>query len=147
MWTAFRFVFQRPWSSGWVGTVRLRPFIAAAKRWRKMAGGGLRQTGVLATAIEYALDNHVDRLRSDHAHSKRLAQAVSEIDDVTLISNKTNMVFIELPDEDTGFQQAISGGRGVKVLGGKRMRLVTHLDISAADIETVIALFRDYFAS
>ena len=80
------------------------PFIAAAKRWRKLAGGGLRQAGVLAAAIEYALDHHVDRLHSDHAHAKRLAQAMSEIDAITLISSQTNMVFIELPDEDTGVQ-------------------------------------------
>ena len=55
------------------------PFIVAAKRWRKMAGGGLRQAGVLAAAINYALDHHVDRLRYDHAHAKRLAQAVSRL--------------------------------------------------------------------
>ena len=66
--------------------------------------------------------------------TQTLAQAVSEIDDITLISSQTNMVFIELPDEDTGFQlEQFLAERGVKVLGGKRMRLVTHLDISAAD--------------
>ena len=90
----------------------------------------------------------VDRLRSDHAHAKRLAQAVSKIDAITLISSQTNMVFIELPDENIGVQLGqFLAERGVNVLGGKRMRLVTHLGISAADTETVIALFREYFAS
>ena len=124
------------------------PFIAAAKRWRKMAGGGLRQAGVLAAAIDYALDHHVDRLRYDHAHAKRMAQALSEIDAITLISSQTNMVFIELPDEDIGVKLGqFLAERGVNVLGGKRMRLVTHLDISAADTDTVIALFREFFVS
>ena len=122
-------------------------FIASAKRWRKMAGGGLRQAGVLAAAIDYALDHNVDRLKSDHENAKRLAQALSGLDSITLISNQTNMVFIELADEDTGAQLAqFLAKRGVKTLGGKRMRLVTHLDISAEDTETVIALFREYFA-
>ncbi len=122
-------------------------FIASAKRWRKMAGGGLRQAGVLAAAIDYALDHNVDRLKSDHENAKRLAQALSGLDSITLISNQTNMVFIELADEDTGAHLAqFLARRGVKTLGGKRMRLVTHLDISAEDTETVIALFREYFA-
>ena len=126
----------------------VRPFIAAAKRWRKMAGGGLRQAGVLAAASDYALDHHVDRLRYDHAHAKRMAQALSEIDAITLISSQTNMVFIELPDEDIGVKLGqFLAERGVNVLGGKRMRLVTHLDISAADTDTVIALFREFFVS
>ena len=57
------------------------------------------------------------------------------------------MVFIELADEDTGAHLTqFLAKRGVKTLGGKRMRLVTHLDISAEDTETVIALFREYFA-
>ena len=123
-------------------------FIASAKRWRKMAGGGLRQAGVLAAAIDYALDHNVDRLKSDHENAKRLAQALSRLDSITLISNQTNMVFIELADEDTGAHLTqFLAKRGVKTLGGKRMRLVTHLDISAEDTETVIALFREYFAS
>ena len=123
-------------------------FIASAKRWRKMAGGGLRQAGVLAAAIDYALDHNIDRLKSDHENAKRLAQALSGLDSITLISNQTNMVFIELADEDTGAHLTqFLAKRGVKTLGGKRMRLVTHLDISAEDTETVIALFREYFAS
>ena len=144
----FDLFFQRPWAP--VGSVLCGsgPFIAAAKRWRKLAGGGLRQAGVLAAAIDYALDHHVDRLRSDHAHAKRLAQAMSEIDAITLISSQTNMVFIELPDEDIGVKLGqFLAERGVNVLGGKRMRLVTHLDISAADTDTVIALFREFFVS
>ena len=98
----FDLFFQRPGAP--VGSLLCGsgPFIAAAKRWRKM-GDGLRQAGVLAAAIDYALDHHVDRLRFDHAHAKRLAQAMSEFD-ATLISSQTNMVFIELPNEDTGVQ-------------------------------------------
>lgn len=121
-------------------------FIAAAKRWRKMAGGGLRQAGVLAAAIDYALDHHVDRLKSDHANAKRIAEAVSGLDAVTLLSNQTNMVFIELADEDTGAQFGqFLAERGIKALGGKRMRLVAHLGISEQDTDAVIASLQEYF--
>lgn len=121
-------------------------FIAAAKRWRKMAGGGLRQAGVLAAAIDYALDHHVDRLKSDHANAKRIAEAVSGLDAVTLLSNQTNMVFIELADEDTGAQFGqFLAERGIKALGGKRMRLVAHLGISEQDTDAVIASLEEYF--
>ena len=121
-------------------------FIAAAKRWRKMAGGGLRQAGVLAAAIDYALDHHVDRLKSDHANAKRIAEAVSGLDAVTLLSNQTNMVFIELADEDTGAQFGqFLAERGINALGGKRMRLVAHLGISEQDTDAVIASLEEYF--
>ena len=121
-------------------------FIAAAKRWRKMAGGGLRQAGVLAAAIDYALDHHVDRLKSDHANAKRIAEAVSGLDAVTLVSNQTNMVFIELADEDTGAQFGqFLAERGINALGGKRMRLVAHLGISEQDTDAVIASLQEYF--
>ena len=63
MWTAFRLFFQRPWRSGRVVTVRLRPIHRRGETLAQNGGGGLRQAGVLAAAIEYALDHHVDRLR------------------------------------------------------------------------------------
>ena len=121
-------------------------FIAKARRWRKMAGGGMRQAGVLAAAIDYAIDNNIDRLAIDHIHAHRLASALAEIEGITLISNQTNMIFIELADANIGaLLEQFLAGRGVKVLGGKKIRLVTHLDIGETDIEKVIKLFREYF--
>ena len=121
-------------------------FISAARRWRKMAGGGMRQAGILAAAIDHALDNHVERLQLDHANARRLAEALAEIDGVTVFSNQTNMVFIETPSLEVGQQLAeFLLEQGVKVIGGKRMRLVTHLDISEADIDKVTGLFHEFF--
>lgn len=123
-------------------------FIDSSRRWRKMAGGGLRQSGILAAAIDYALDNNVDRLQVDHANAKRLADSLAKIDQIDVLSNQTNMVFIGLPSREMGEQFADSAAeQGVKVIGGQRMRLVTHLDIDEEDIAKVIASFRAFFSA
>jgi len=120
--------------------------IASARRWRKMAGGGLRQAGILAAAIDYALDNNVERLRDDHANAKHLAESLAEIDEVEVLSNQTNMVFIGLPSRESGEQLAASvAEQGIKIIGGQRIRLVTHLDIAESEIDTVARLFREFF--
>lgn len=119
-------------------------FIARARRWRKMAGGGMRQAGILAAAIDHALDHHVERLQLDHDNARRLAEALAGIEAVTVLGNYTNMVFIELPSHELGMQLANSlAAQEVKVIGGKRMRLVTHLGIAAADIDRVVGLMRE----
>lgn len=121
--------------------------IASARRWRKMAGGGLRQSGILAAAIDFALDNNVERLRDDHANAKRLAESLQAIDEVDVQSNQTNMVFIGLPSRETGEQLAASlVKQGIKLIGGQRMRLVTHLDVSEQDVDRVIDSFEGFFA-
>jgi threonine aldolase len=120
--------------------------IASARRWRKMAGGGLRQAGILAAAIDYALDNNVERLSDDHANAKHLAESLAEIDEVEVLSNQTNMVFIGLPSRESGEQLAASvAEQGIKIIGGQRIRLVTHLDIAESEIDTVARLFREFF--
>lgn len=120
--------------------------IAAARRWRKMAGGGLRQSGILAAAIDYALENNVQRLQEDHANAKHLAESLATIDEVEVLSNETNMVFIGLPNQELGEQLAASlAERGIKVIGGQRMRLVTHLDLNAEDIQRVVESIRKFF--
>lgn len=119
------------------------PFIKAARRWRKMAGGGMRQAGILAAAIDYALDHNVQRLQIDHGNAKRLAEGLSAIEGITLRGCNTNMVFIELPSRELGVQLASRlAEQGVKVIGGKSMRLVTHLEVNAKDIDNVIELMR-----
>lgn len=119
-------------------------FIARARRWRKMAGGGMRQAGILAAAIDHALDHHIERLQLDHDNARRLAEALAGIDAVTVLGNYTNMVFIELPSHELGMQLANSlAAQDVKVIGGKRMRLVTHLGIAEADIDKVVGLMRE----
>jgi threonine aldolase len=95
-------------------------------------GGALRQSGIAAAAMLYALDHHVERLADDHARAKRLAEGIG-IDPATVETN-----FVPIPDEP-GLAERLSE-RGVQV-GGLRqgwLRAVTHLDIGDDDIEQAI---------
>jgi threonine aldolase len=106
-----------------------RDFIARARRHRKILGGGLRQMGILAAAGLYALRQHVDRLRDDHANAARLAEGLARASfDVVA---HTNMVFVNAP---AGLAEHFIA-QGVQVIPGARLRLVTHLDVDAEGIE------------
>ena len=122
-------------------------FIAEARKWRKMLGGGMRQAGIIGAAGLYALEHNVARLAEDHHHGAQLSQGLERIAELQVESQQrqTNMVFITIPDTASGHFQRYMKDRGVLLPGGTRLRLVTHLDISAADIETVISSCRDYF--
>jgi threonine aldolase len=120
-----------------------KALIDAARRWRKMAGGGMRQAGVLAGAALYALDHHLERLADDHAKADRLAEGLQGLPGVTVEPPQTNMVFIDLaPDKAQGAVERLRQ-RGVLCTGLYRMRLVTHLDVSGADIERAVTILRD----
>ena len=84
-----------------VGSVLVgsKALIDVAHRWRKVLGGGMRQAGVLAAACLYALDHNVTRLAEDHDNAARLASGLAQIDEVTVQSHATNMVFAQLPPE------------------------------------------------
>ncbi len=121
--------------------------IDEAHKWRKMLGGGLRQAGIVAAAGLYALVHHIDRLADDHANAARLAEGLAAIEGVKIDSCATNMVFIRLDegllDERGDLAEALAG-RGVQTdWKGPRSRLVTHLDVSATDIETTIGTFTE----
>src|SRR5205085_8476868 len=70
-----------------------KDFIARARRVRKMAGGAMRQAGLLAAAASHALDPHVDRLAEGHALARRLAEGLSNTDGLNVESPHTNIVF------------------------------------------------------
>ena len=126
-----------------------RALVQRATRVRKMAGGGMRQVGLLAAAGSYALDQHVARLAQDHALARRLAEGLRAIDGIEVAQPDTNIVFVDL----VGDARARAGeflpylqSHGVRASGLYRMRFVTHLDIDAAGIEHAIATARDFFA-
>jgi threonine aldolase len=120
-----------------------RELIAKAKRWRKMAGGAMRQAGLLAAAANYALDHHVDRLAEDHANAQRLAQGLQGLQGVSVEPPQTNMVFIDLaPERAQGVVERLTA-RGLLCTGLYRLRLVTHLDVTRDDIERAIAILRE----
>ncbi len=126
-----------------------RGLVARARRWRKLLGGGMRQAGILAAAGSYALENHVARLAEDHRNAESLAHGLEGIDGLSVDREavQTNMVFVSLDPERDDSLQAFLKERGILVSGRGTYRLVTHLDVSAADIDTAVQAFRNYFAS
>jgi threonine aldolase len=121
-----------------------RDFINRAHRWRKMTGGGMRQAGVLAGAVLHALDQHIDRLADDHANARRLAEGLAGLPGVTVQPPQTNILFIDLaPEKAQGAVERLRAA-GVLCTGLYRLRLVTHLDVGADDIERAIPLLRQH---
>ncbi|KRC76266.1 Low specificity L-threonine aldolase [compost metagenome] len=114
--------------------------IARAHRWRKMLGGGLRQSGVLAAACLYALEHNVDRLAEDHENARLLAEGLRGVRGVKVLSQDTNMVFVEFePSRCEALTAALANdGILMRAVYGGPTRLVTHLDVSAADVRRVI---------
>jgi len=130
-----------PAGSALVGSKAL---IHKAHRIRKMLGGGMRQAGVLAAAALHALDHHVDRLAEDHANAKRLAEALQGLPGVSLEMPHTNILFVDLaPEKAAGVVDRLRAA-GVLCTGLYRLRFVTHLDVSAADIDRAIRVLREH---
>ena len=120
-------------------------YIAKARRLRKMVGGGMRQAGILAAAGLYALDHQVQRLEQDHAHAAQLAEGL-QAQGYTVEPVQTNMVYVQLNTRASEFK-AFAAARGVTVTAAPRLRMVTHLDVDAAQIEQVIGVFADFARS
>ena len=119
-----------------------RDLIHQALRIRKMLGGGMRQAGVLAAAALHALDHHIERLADDHANAHTLAQGLQGLPGVTVQPPHTNMVFIDLaPERAVGVVDRLREA-GLLCNGLYRLRLVTHLDVTAEDIGRAIAILR-----
>ena len=140
-----------PVGSALVGS---RELIARAKRVRKMAGGGMRQSGLLAAGALHALEHHVERLRDDHVNATRLAAGISGISGVSFTAPATNILFVDLAPELVQARTAARWGgeheslvdhlrsRGVLCTGLYKLRFVTHLDVDAAGVDRAIAEIR-----
>ena len=118
-------------------------FIAEARRWRKVVGGGMRQSGLLAAAGIYALENHVERLAEDHANARLLADGLARVGGCEVDPGRvqTNMVYLRIPlDRAEGLRERLQE-HGILVYPGNPMRLVTHLDVSRADVEQAVQAF------
>ncbi|WP_285405861.1 low-specificity L-threonine aldolase [Pseudomonas sp. FR229a] len=118
------------------------PLIGKARRLRKMVGGGMRQAGLLAAAGLYALDHHVERLADDHANGQVLADGLREAGFV-VEPVQTNMVYVQMGDKAQALK-AFAGERGIKLSAAARLRMVTHMDVSRAQIEQVIATLVEF---
>lgn len=128
-----------PAGSALVGS---RELIGRARRVRKLAGGTMRQAGMLAAAAMHALDHHVDRLADDHARARRLADGLQGLPGVVVQAPQTNMVFIDLPRDRAAAVVAALREQGVLSTGLYQLRLVTHLDVDDAQIDLAIAALR-----
>jgi len=123
--------------------------IDEARRLRKRLGGGMRQVGVIAAAARVALETGVERLADDHANASRLAEGLAELhsDAVDVAAVETNMVYLNLrPFAKRGPEVADAlESEGVLSLGSAddSMRLVTHRDVSADDIERALVALRN----
>jgi len=108
-------------------------FIRAARRWRKMLGGGMRQAGIIAAAGRYALAYNIDRLSEDHEKARLIAEAVNARFPGAA-ENHTNMVFVNLPADDL---QKLLDHLNTRQIRVERARWVAHLDVSFADVERI----------
>lgn len=118
------------------GSVEL---IGKARRWRKMVGGGMRQAGLLAAAGLYALDHQMARLADDHANAARLGDGLRELG-YAVEPVQTNMVYVDVGERAVALRDFLAE-REVRISAAARLRLVTHLDVSAESIGQVLDAF------
>jgi threonine aldolase len=132
-----------------VGSVLLgkKDFIWKARRIRKVFGGGMRQSGYLAAACIYALDNNVERLREDHRRAKQIEivlKSLSFVEEVTPV--ETNLVFFSLKPEmpvKTFLSKLREFDIHAMALAPQQVRFVTHLDITDEMMEKVETVLRE----
>lgn len=131
-----------------VGSVLVgsKSFIEEAHRWRKMFGGGMRQSGILAAAGLYALDHNVDRLKDDHHHARKLAESIQGLRGlhISMDTVESNMVYVQTEESaDKWKQQLEEIGVLCFALGENTLRLVTHLHIDEEQVEEVGKVFAE----
>ena len=126
-----------------VGSVLCGPedLVVKARRWRKMLGGGMRQAGILAAAGIYAIENHIDRLREDHARAALISDRLQALNhpNVMVSSAQTNMVFLSFTGVDVSDIANKLKNKNILITPGTSVRLVTHLDLNDEDIDVFIA--------
>ncbi|MGE5591890.1 MAG: GntG family PLP-dependent aldolase [Bacillota bacterium] len=129
-----------------------REWVERARKNRKLLGGGMRQVGVLAAAGIVALTTMVERLAEDHANARRLGEGIASIRGlaVNLDTVQTNMVSFEVnkPGLTASALSAMLGEQGVKAnpTGPTRIRMVTHKDVSAADVDQTLMVLQRLLA-
>jgi threonine aldolase len=117
-----------------------REFVAAATRYRRMAGGAMRQVGIFAAAAEHALDHHLDRLVDDHANARLLGErlAASAAIDLDPATVQTNIVVFRMADGAPDAPAVVAGAREAGVLvvafDARTIRAITHLDVTRDEV-------------
>ncbi len=123
-----------------------RETMARVRRFRKMFGGGMRQAGIVAAGALHALDHHVDRLAEDHEKAAKLAHALADMPHVSIDPHgvETSIVYVEVDPSFATAADLCTSLREqdllVMAVAPQRIRAVTHLDVSVADIDRAIAV-------
>jgi threonine aldolase len=128
-----------------VGSVLLgsRDFVTQARRWRKALGGGMRQAGILAAAGIYALEHHVARLAEDHANAAFLADGLRALG-FAVEPPQTNILYVNIASAEVQGLARHLAAQGIIASVAEHTRLVTHLDVTRADLQRVIETFDAY---
>ncbi|MEI9951137.1 MAG: GntG family PLP-dependent aldolase [Pseudomonadota bacterium] len=123
-----------PVGSALVGS---RDALGAARRFRKMLGGGMRQAGILAAGALFALEHQRQRLSLDHDSARLLARGLAQLPGLRVVPPETNIVSVAIEGLSAERVVAEARSRGVLInaTGARSLRAVTHLDLSAADVE------------
>lgn len=127
-------------------------FIESAWTWKHRLGGAMRQSGIMAAAGLYALDHHIDRLAEDHENAALLASNIQEIPGLRLDPEtvQTNLVFFDVSDTGKSAPDIVAGllehGIRMGATNERRIRAVTHLDVSTDDIKKTIVALREIIA-
>jgi threonine aldolase len=122
-----------------------KDMMEVARRWRKVLGGGMRQSGYLAAACLYALDHHVTRLSEDHANAQILAEGLRGIEEIRVKAAATNMVYAEVPANHCDPLRDYLGVNGVLAAIGPTTRFVTHLDLGSDQLHFVVNTIKDFY--
>ena len=125
-----------------------RAFIEKARKWRKCIGGAQRQVGIAASAGLYALKHNIARLAEDHANASYMAELLADAGiAVERVNNMTNMVFFPMPEsykDDAQFiAECASKGLLIHMTSPRRVRLVTHLDVTREDVKTAVTIIKE----
>lgn len=122
-------------------------FVAKARRLRKMVGGGMRQAGILAAAGLYALENNIERLAEDHQNAQHLAKGFMEFPELEgKVQVHTNMVFLDVGSIGNTSLPPFLKSKGIFILEGETLRLVTHLDVDRQDMDAVLLTFKEFYS-
>lgn len=118
-----------------------RELLEVGKRMRKLLGGTMRQSGMLAAAAIYALDHQVDRLAEDHANARALAEGLEALG-FAVVTPETNMVYVDVPNGPEWQDGLAEYGVLCFAVSDQTLRLVTHLHIDEAGVAHTVDAFR-----
>jgi threonine aldolase len=123
-----------------------RAFIQEAWRWKHQFGGAMRQAGIIAAGAVYALEHHVARLAEDHANAQILARGLAQIEGIAVEPVETNLVFFDIAglgiSAETFNQALLNEGMHMSAMEPTRLRAVTHLDVSGAQIQEALEIIQ-----